>query len=104
MHRREGGMIDASVLNYLARAFDRQRMESVVEAQMSRQDVLAKAAKAGALQGGRTLLVIKTEYVRVVREAAVKMSRHAFDAGGCNGSDVEAVLRTGLIAVRDAIS
>lgn len=97
-------MTEELILAYLVRAFDRQREASILDAQMSRSRVMAEASKAGALQSGRTLLSIKTEYVRVVQEAGAKMSRHAFDAAGSNAQDVIRVIQKALTALRDAIS
>jgi hypothetical protein len=97
-------MTDESKLAYLSRAFDRLRDNSISDAQMSRQRVMRKAARVGALQSGRTLLCIQEEYVRVVREAATKMARQAFDATGTNNEEVAKLIQEGLSALRDALS
>lgn len=97
-------MVDSSIVPYLVRAFERQREASVVNARMSLQKVTAEAAKAGALQSGRTLLNIKSEYTRIVREAGSAMCRQAFDAAGCNTEDIAVVVEKSLLALRDAVS
>jgi hypothetical protein len=89
-------------LSYLARAFDRLRAEALLEAQMSRQRIVAEATKTGL--SGRTIIQIKDEYVRIVRESAHRMCRHAFDATGDNVEDIAEVIQNRLVAVRDDLS
>lgn len=97
-------MTDKAKLEYLGRAFERLRDGALVEVRMALQTVTRDAAKAGALQSGRTLLMIKTEYVRVVSETGHKMTRLAFDATGTNTNDIVEVIHKNIVALRDAVS
>jgi hypothetical protein len=98
----ESVVIDDHKLAYVARALDRLREAFVADAQKSRQRILAEGSKVGL--GGRTLLLIKEDYVRLVQEATVKAARLAFDSTGSNDEAVCKTLERGLFALRDAVS
>lgn len=93
-----------SDLAYLTRAFDRLKEATILEAQTSRQRVQLEASAAGALQSGRTLMMIRSEYVRVLTEAATKMVRLAFDATESTTEAVYTLVEDSLVELRNALS
>jgi hypothetical protein len=98
----ERRMANDQQLAYVARAIDRLRDTCVIDAQMSRQRIVAEGTRVGL--GGRTLLQIKEEYVRVVSEAVSKVARLAFDSTGSNEEAVFKTIQRGLFALRDGVS
>ena len=96
--------VDDKQIAYLRRAFDRQRDQAITSVQQARARIMAEAAKAGALQGGRMLLMVKEEYVRGVTESADKMVRLAFELTGTTSDQICDEVERGLRMIRDALS
>ena len=95
-------MTEHQQLDYVVRATDRLREASVAEARSSQERILVEAAKVG--RGGNTVLKIKQEYVRIVRDAVIKTIRLTFDATGSTAPAVCSVVEETLLRLRDALS
>jgi hypothetical protein len=97
-------MTDEKKLAYLKRAFEREREDSLLNVQMARQRILREASAAGALQSGRTLLLISGAYTKEIKVVGTKMCRQAFDTTSSNAPDIVSVTEKELKTLRDAIS
>jgi hypothetical protein len=95
---------------YLSRQFARLGDAAVQSAQQGRLHVMSEATKLGALHGSRMFLLVKEEYVRAAKDAAVKMARLAYDVTGSTDQPVcdqitnspGAVLQSGVGNVQTA--
>jgi hypothetical protein len=76
----------------------------VQSVQKERTQVMARAAKAGALHSGNTLFAVKNEYDRAASETADKIVRLAFDVTESTAQPVCDAIVQGLTALRDALS